>query len=94
MIKKQSVPLFEKAYFRPDRRPVEYNLRYNDLEHYKPKRLGESVFGGDPKLKKTISEYYDGKPSNITLIEGGCSNANFHVFYSLLNIKRICILIY
>ncbi len=83
-MKKQSISMFENAYFYPDKRQVTHNLRANDLEHYAVERLGESIFGGDLKLKSLISKYYGVNTNNISLIEGGGSNANFHVFYTLL----------
>ncbi len=83
MMKKQSVPLFENMYFNPDKRLIKHNLRYNDLEHFNTKELGESVFGNNP-LTKIIAKYYGIKPGNVTIIQGGGSNANFHVFYTLL----------
>jgi len=62
-----------------------YDLTSTDTEHFNVSKYGESVFGGgSKKLKKVVSNLYGVNPRNVCIVEGGCSNANFLVFYSLL----------
>ena len=67
------------------RKKYKFDLASTDIEHCNIKKFGESVFGGGSKeLKEVVSRLYETNPENVGIFEGGCSNANFLVFYSLI----------
>ena len=69
-----------------DSRNYKYDLADTDIEHYNIRKYGESIFGGGSKeLKAVVSRLYGISSKNVCILEGGCSNANFLVFYALLN---------
>src|SRR3989344_3534742 len=68
-----------------ERKRYKYDLANSDIEHYNIREYSESVFGGGGKeLKEVVSKLYGISSKNVCIVEGGCSNANFLVFYSLL----------
>lgn len=78
----KTIPGFEKI---SESRKYKYDLCSSDISHYKVRRYGESIFGGGSKeLKVLISKFYCLSTKNVSVVEGGCSNANFLVFYSLI----------
>ena len=71
----KTIPGFEGIL---DSRDYKYDLFNTDIEHYKVRRYGESVFGGGSKeLKAVVSKLYGISSKNVCILEGGCSNANF-----------------
>lgn len=78
----KTIPGFEGV---SDSKDYKYDLFSTDISHYKIRKYGESVFGGGSnELKEVVSKLYDISSKNVCILEGGCSNANFLVYYSLL----------